>query len=70
MAGTTWGFSWGGAPGIWGFSWGGFGSVPVDTTPVYGPPFITLASEITSTLSRQSEIKTTITLLSEFDEDA
>jgi hypothetical protein len=70
MAGDTWGFSWGGAPGIWGVSWGGSGIVPAGTRPVYGAPFITLGSPITATISRWSEVTTTITRRSEIDEDA
>ncbi len=70
MAADSWGFSWGGAPGVWGYSWGGFGAVPVGTQPAYGAPFITLASPITTSLSRQSEIVLTITRRAEIDEDA
>ena len=70
MAADSWGVSWGGAPGIWGYSWGGFGVVPVGTVPAYGAPFITVMSPITTTITRQSEVKTTITLASVIDEDA
>lgn len=67
----SWGLSWGGSgvnQGIWGVSWAlpGPGS---NTFPEYGPPFITIRSEMTTTLARYSPIMPFITRRSEIDED-